>query len=77
MHADLFLGLTTEEYVSNHSNLETFVKESGIKFITGEADLEADWDNYVQTYLSMGGEAVRTSLLDAYNALNGTSYTFA
>ena len=77
VYPDLFLGLTSEDYVSNHSNLDTFVKESGIKFITGQADLDAEWDNYVQTYLSMGGEAVRTSLLDAYNALNGTACTFA
>ena len=57
VYPDLFLGLTSEEYVSNHSNLDTFGKESGIKFIIGEA--------------------VRTSLLDAYNALNGTACTFA
>ena len=40
-------------------------------------DLDKDWDTYVNTYLSMGGEEVRTSLLQAYNELNGTSYTFA
>ena len=74
---DLFLGLTSEEYVTYTSDLENYVRESGIKFIVGESDLEKDWDNYVATYLKMGGEAVRTSLLNAYNALHGTAYTFA
>ncbi|MBQ8087518.1 MAG: extracellular solute-binding protein [Clostridia bacterium] len=73
---DLFLGLTSDEYVSYYSDLDTYVKESGIKFITGESDLDADWDNYVSTYLSMGGEALRTSLLNAYNDLHGTSLSF-
>lgn len=74
---DLFLGLTSDEYVAHNSDLESYVKEAGIKFIIGESDLDKDWDSYVNTYLTMGGEAVRTSLLDAYNQLNGTSYTFA
>lgn len=76
VYPDLFLGLTSEAYVQHFSNLDTFVKESGIKFITGEVDIDAGWDNYVSTYLSMGGEELRTSLLDQYNALHGTSLTF-
>lgn len=76
VHEDLFMGLTSEDYVTYHSDLETYVKESGIKFITGELDLEKDWDNYVSTYLSMGGENVRTSLLNAYNEANGTTLSF-
>ena len=31
------------------------------KFIMGELDLSKDWDNFVSTYLNMGGEQVRTS----------------
>ena len=76
VYPDLFLGLTSDEYVAYYSDLDTFVKESGIKFITGEASLDTDWDSYVETYLSMGGEAVRTSLLEAYNNANGTSLVF-
>ena len=34
-------------------------------------------DRVKGAYLTMGGEQVRTSLLAAYNELNGTSYTFA
>ena len=77
VYPDLFLGLTSDAFVQYNSDLETYVKESGIKFITGELDLEKDWDNYVSTYLSMGGEEVRSSLLEAYNTLNGTSLVFA
>ncbi|MGN0801494.1 MAG: extracellular solute-binding protein [Candidatus Faecivicinus sp.] len=77
VYPNLFLGLTSNDFVTYNSDLETYVKEAGIKFITGESSLETDWDSYVETYLSMGGEAVRTSLLEAYNALNGTSLEFA
>lgn len=76
VYTDLFMGLTSDAYVTYNSDLESYVKEAGIKFITGEMDLDKDWDTYVNTYLSMGGEEVRTSL-QAYNELNGTSYTFA
>ena len=77
VYTDLFMGLTSDDFVSYNSDLESYVKEAGIKFITGESDLDKDWDSYVSTYLTMGGEQVRTSLLAAYNELNGTSYTFA
>ena len=76
-YPDLFLGLTSNDYVTYTSALETYLKESGIKLITGDWALEAAWANYVSTYLSMGGEAVRTSLLEAYNAANGTALEFA
>ena len=75
-YPDLFLGLTSEAYVTHFSNLDTFVKENGIKFITGEASLDTDWDTYVNTYLSMGGEELRSSLLKAYNDRNGTALEF-
>lgn len=74
---NLFVGLSTDDYVTYGSDLATYVKEMGTKFITGEADLEKDWANYVSTYLSMGGDAVRNSLLAAYNERNDTNLTFA
>lgn len=74
---DLFVGLTSADYVTYGSDLATYVKEMGVKFITGEASLETDWAGYVNTYLSMGGDMVRESLLEAYNAKNGTALTFA
>lgn len=77
VYPDLFMGLTSSDYVTYFSDLETYVKEAGIKFITGEYSLDTDWDNYVKTYLSMGGEKVRQSLLTAYNDVNGTSLVFA
>lgn len=77
VYPNLFLGLTSSDFVTYNSDLETYVKEAGIKFITGESNLDTDWDSYVDTYLSMGGEAVRTSLLAEYNNVNGTALEFA
>lgn len=74
---NLFLGLTTEDYVTYSSDLVTYVKEMGTKFITGEADLATGWNGYVDTFLSMGGDTVRNSLLSLYNEKNGTELTFA
>ncbi len=76
VYKNLFLGLTTEEYTKLNSELKTYYTNQAVKFIMGELSLENDWDNYVSTYLSMGGDTVRQSLLDAYNEWNGTSYSF-
>ena len=43
----------------------------------GEKDIDAEWDNYVETYLSMGGEEIRQSQLEEYNKAFGTNCTFA
>lgn len=77
VYSDLFLGLSSEAYVTHNVDLGTFVEESGIRFIMGIADLNDDWDAYVKDYLARGGEAVRTSLLQAYNKRHGTTLTFA
>ncbi len=77
VYTDLFLGLSSEAYVTHNVDLGTFVEESGIRFIMGIADLNDDWDAYVKDYLARGGEAVRTSLLQAYNKRHGTALTFA
>ncbi len=72
-----FMGLTSEEYVTYNSELDAYKDEMCIKFILGEASLDKDWDTYVSTFLKMGGDAVRQSLLAQYNEINGTSYAFA
>ncbi len=77
VYTDLFFGLSSEAYVTRNDDLASFVEESGIRFIMGIADLEEDWNAYVKDYLARGGEAVRTSLLQAYNRRNGTALTFA
>lgn len=76
-YVNLFMGLLTEEYTQYNSELKAYIKEMGIKFIIGEASLDNDWDSYVSTYMKMGGDTVRQSLLNAYNEKNNTSYTFA
>lgn len=76
-YPNAFMGLTSEELVTYNSELQAYKNEMSIKFILGEADLDTEWDTYVSTFLSIGGEEVRQSLLNAYNELNGTSYTFA
>ena len=75
-YPNLFMGLTSEAFVQYNSELTSYIKEWGIKFILGEASLEADWDNYVKTYLNMGGDEVRQSLLKEYNEQNATAHTF-
>lgn len=75
-YTNLFLGMYTDEYNNLNSELDTYYTNMTVKFIMGELDIETEWDNYVSTYLSMGGEAVRNSLLEKYNAENGTSYSF-
>ncbi len=77
VYSDLFQGLSTEEYVSLNDELQQYVEESGLRFIMGIADLDTDWNAYVGTYLSMGGDTVRSSLLNLYNRQHGTALTFA
>ena len=76
VYQDLFTGIITDEYTKLNSELESYMDNNITKFIMGELDLDKDWGNFVSTYLNMGGEQVRTSLLNAYNEANGTSYTF-
>ena len=51
------------------SDLDTYQEEMRLKFITGQADVEAEWDNYVSTCLSMGYEELQEitqAALDRY-----------
>ena len=77
VYQSLFMGMYTDAYNKLNSELTTYYTNQTVKFIMGELDLDTDWDNYVSTYLSMGGEEVRTSLLEKYNAEHGTDYVFA
>ncbi len=38
------------------TDLDTYVKEMRLKFLTGDADLDAEWDAYVQRLQTMGME---------------------
>lgn len=74
---NLFYYVRSDEYTAKSAELKTYFVSSMISFVTGDWDLDKDWDNYVKTYLNMGGEEVRQSLITAYNQVNGTAYTFA
>lgn len=76
-YKNLFAYLHCDEYSEYATTLTDYFHQSMIAFIKGEKDIDADWDEYVSTYLSMGGEEVRTALLALYNELYGTNYTFA
>lgn len=56
------------------NDVETYITDMRAKFITGDANFEEDWDNYVQTLNRMGLEELMTiyqSGLDTYNAAAG------
>jgi hypothetical protein len=74
---NIFAFTITEEFIDNNAELQKFFEESSIRFIMGDSDIDKDWDKYKADYLSMGGEAVRQSLLKAYNANTGKNLTFA
>jgi putative aldouronate transport system substrate-binding protein len=44
------------EYNDIRTEILSYHNESWIKFITGDLDVDRDWDDYVQTIIKMGGE---------------------
>ena len=44
----------TQRYYELYTDLNTYEEEMRLKFITGQADIEAEWDSYVSTCKSMG-----------------------
>lgn len=73
---NIFAFVRTDAYMEYHTELEKYFQENSIRFIMGEKDIETEWEQYKSEYLSMGGEAVRQSMLAAYNESHGTDYTF-
>lgn len=49
------------------TDINTYVEECIAKFITGELDIEADWDSYVNTLESIGLEAYLEYVQEAYD----------
>lgn len=72
----IFASLTADESLERAeymTDVETYMGESTIKFLTGAMDLEndADWDTYMSTMKSMGIEeaiAVTQGAVDNFNA---------
>ena len=51
--------------------MDRLITEQRTKFITGEADVEAEWDNYIATLKSLGMEemiSIQQAAVDRYNA---------
>ena len=69
-----WLKLTQEEqeiYIDCWTDIETKIHEMNAAFITGQADIEAEFDNYVQALYEMGLQDVidvYQAALDRYNA---------
>ncbi len=68
------LSATTEEtetYTDLNSVISTYCGEMYHKFINGEVDLDAGWDEYIDTLKGMGVEdmiAIKQAQLDRFNA---------
>lgn len=69
------ISLTSDESAEAsalQSDIYTYVSEAIPKFILGDLDIEADWDEFVSNVKSMGIEDVidiYQGALDRYNAL--------
>ena len=69
-----WLTYTTEEsqrMADLQADLETYQEEMRLKFVTGQADIEAEWDNYVASCKAMGYDEIRDinqAALDRYLA---------
>ena len=51
------MSYTEEEnltYTNNFTAIKTYVKEMALKFITGEADIETEYDAFVEELKKMG-----------------------
>ena len=41
-----------EEYGAMYVDIQTFTSEMAAKFVTGASDIDAEWDNYINTLFS-------------------------
>ncbi len=71
---DPFLSMPTEdgeEYSAIFNDVKTYANEARVKFITGEWDIDAKWDEYVSTIEGMDLETaleIKQAAVDRYNA---------
>lgn len=61
----------TDEITAVTGPATTFQKESVLNFIMGRADIDKEWDNYVDTLKKMGVEKIVKMYQDKYDALPG------
>lgn len=68
------ITLTEEEskrFTVLNGQVDTYIKEQRAKFITGEGDVQAEWDSYIETLKSLGIEemiSIYQAALERYNA---------
>ena len=65
-----FVNLTTEESESvaaYSGDIDTYVTECLAKFITGEMDVDADYDGFVSMLQTMGSDEIKRIYQDAYD----------
>lgn len=56
------------DYSMMMNDINTYVQEMYLKFITGQATVDKDWDTYVNTLNGMGLETAAGYMRDAYTA---------
>ena len=61
-------GLTTTAEVKYEADLLDYVKEMYMKFVTGEADIDTQWDDFVKNWYAMGGQEWSDELNQVYQA---------
>lgn len=64
-----FISETETEMGGTLGELPTFIQDSAIKYVIGDLTLEG-WQDAVQTWKDMGGEAVAAEFTEQYHAFN-------
>lgn len=63
-------GIVTDTYNTLFPDLKKIEEEWFIKFLTGEADVEKDWNKYVTHWKQKGGVEILESMVEEYNKRN-------
>ena len=75
-NANLYLsdmyGIITDTYNTLFPDIKKIEEEWFIKFVTGNADIEKDWDKYVAQWKKKGGVEILESMVEVYNERNNT-----
>ena len=65
-------GIVTDTYNTLFPDLKKIEEEWFVRFLTGEADVEKDWNAYVKQWKQKGGVEILESMVEEYNKRNGT-----
>lgn len=70
--ADFFVPLdVVDDYNTSLTEIKEYAAEMATKFMIGEADLDKEWDGYIQTIKDLGYDDVIKQAQDAYNIYYG------